>query len=87
MKIIHVMAEVQKFFNEEIKPVYKITSIQTMEQGWELVVEVIEESEYMVTSAKDELLGVYKVQINGDMEITAFERIALRPRGAMSLED
>jgi dimeric dUTPase (all-alpha-NTP-PPase superfamily) len=81
MEIVKVLQAVKSFFQEYLQPIHKITSIEIAEDYWEVFVEVIEESEYMKSHAKDQILGVYQVQINANLEITSFKRINLRPRG------
>lgn len=80
MKIEEIKKTVEDFFNKNINPPYKMTSIISKEDGWQVEVEVIEESEYMKRYGKDQLLGVYQVILNEDMEITSYDRMALRPR-------
>jgi len=83
VRIITVSDKVKKFFSEHLLPVHKITSVVPTEKGWDVEVEVIEEQEYMIASAKDEMIGVYNVSVNGDLEIVSFERAQLRRRGAL----
>ena len=82
-KMTQVVDKVKEFFSEHVVPVYKIVSINPIENGWDVEVEVIEETDYMIASAKDEMIGVYKVFIDSDLEIVYFSRNQLRPRGAI----
>lgn len=82
MKIEEIKKSVDDFFSENINPPFKITSIIGKENGWSAEVEVIEEKEYMKRYAKDQLIGVYHVELDEDMEITSYQRLTLRPRSA-----
>ena len=42
-----VLNEVTEFFNENIAPPHKIISARKKDQEWRVLVEVIEEKEYM----------------------------------------
>ena len=86
MEIKKIIANVTDFFNEFVAPVHKITSITKSETGWNLIVEVIEEKEYMKKYAKDEMVGVYEVILDQDQEISSYKRRDLRFRSSINLE-
>ncbi|TDL31899.1 gas vesicle protein GvpR [Jeotgalibacillus sp. S-D1] len=93
MEIKKIMGNTADFFNEHVAPLHKITSVESIttgenndEQGWKLTVEVIEEKEYMKKYAKDEMIGVYDVYLNKDVEITSFKRRDIRYRSAIDQE-
>lgn len=83
MEIIKILEVVKTFFEQYIRPVHKITHVLMNEKGWEITVEVIEEKEYMKAYAKDELVGVYFVQLSPELEILSFQRKSLRSRSAI----
>lgn len=87
MKILQVMEIVKDFFYRNLTPVFKIVSVRAEESGWEVILEVIEEKEYMITYAKDELIGVYNVHLNQENEIVSFERSYLRARSDLLQQD
>jgi hypothetical protein len=87
VEIIQVIGTIKKFFEEYLLPVHKLTSIEKADNGWDVFVEVIEENEYMKSHAKDQLLGVYHIQLSKEMEIIHFKREGLRPRSAIPKED
>ncbi|WP_164214961.1 gas vesicle protein GvpO [Virgibacillus sp. YIM 98842] len=81
MEIKEVMKNVNNFFAEHVAPPHKITAVeQGEEEGWKLMLEVIEEKEYMKKYAKDEMVGVYEVSVNGEKEVTSFKRLDIRYR-------
>lgn len=91
MEIKKIMGNTADFFNEHVAPIHKITSVENVdmgedEKGWKLTVEVIEEKEYMKKYAKDEMIGVYDVYLNEDIEITSFKRRDIRYRSSIDQE-
>src|SRR6478609_3004269 len=65
MEIKKIMQAVNDFFGEHVAPPHKITSVEaTEDEGWRVIVEVIEEREYMKKYAKDEMLGTYECFLN-----------------------
>ncbi len=82
VKIMKIMDTVTQFFNEHIATPHKIISVakQSEEEGWRITLEVIEERDYMKKYAQDEMVGLYEVYIDEEMEITGFSRLSLRYR-------
>jgi hypothetical protein len=80
VKIIQILEEVHQFFQKNLEPVHKIISVDSCEKGWEAVVEVIEEKEYMTAHAKDQMIGEYHVRLNEHGEVLSFKRTGLRSR-------
>ena len=75
-----VLGSVQDFFMENIAPPHKIVSMKKQEEGWRVLVEVIEEKEYMKKYAHDEMIGLYEVFLDENLEVTGFSRMSLRYR-------
>ncbi|KPB04746.1 gas vesicle protein GvpR [Bacillus sp. CHD6a] len=87
MSMKKVLKEVTDFFTEFVKPPYKITAVQPTDQGWDVVVEVIEEKEYMKAYAKDQMVGVYHAKLNKEMEVESYNRRSLRSRSSIDLNN
>lgn len=83
MKIIKALEAVHLFFNNHIQPIHKITKIESCDSGWEACVEVVEEKDYMIAHAKDQLLGEYAVSMDKELNIISFKRISLRSRSSI----
>jgi Gas vesicle synthesis protein GvpO len=84
MEIKTIIANVTDFFKEFVAPVHKITSVEEGEnKGWKLIIEVIEEKEYMKKYAKDEMIGVYEVFLNEEKEVTSYKRMDIRYRSSI----
>ncbi|SER45124.1 Gas vesicle synthesis protein GvpO [Gracilibacillus ureilyticus] len=87
MKIKEIMKNVNDFFQENVAPPHKITSVERLEEGgWRIKIEVIEEKEYMKRYAKDEMIGTYEVLVDEDQEITAYKRQEIRYRSSVGVE-
>lgn len=83
MAIKELLNKITEFFNENVAPPFKITSVEKSESdegGWTATVEVIEEKEYMKRYAKDEMLGTYHVELDKEGEVTSFKREGIRYR-------
>jgi hypothetical protein len=89
MEIKKIMDSVNDFFQENVATPHKITSVEDRgneTEGWKVIIEVIEEKEYMKKYAKDEMLGIYHVLLNKKHEIESFSRESLRYRSAIDTE-
>ncbi|WP_173918087.1 gas vesicle protein GvpO [Halobacillus sp. Marseille-Q1614] len=84
-----IMDNVTDFFREHIAPPHKIISVKKREEdeGWRVLVEVIEEREYMRKYAHDEMIGLYEVMIDSDKEVEEFNRISLRFRSDLEEQE
>ncbi|HEU5140853.1 MAG TPA: gas vesicle protein GvpO [Bacillales bacterium] len=88
MEIKEIMQTVNDFFSENVAPPHKITSLEKAgDEGWKVIIEVIEEREYMRKYAKDEMLGIYEVLLNTEKEVTSFTRKSIRYRSAIPQEE
>ncbi|PYZ94630.1 gas vesicle protein GvpR [Salipaludibacillus keqinensis] len=87
MKLEEIMDTVSSFFENHVRPVHRITSVNEKDEYWEVRLEVIEEKEYMKRYGRDQLIGEYIAKLNDDLEVTSFERIGLRKRTSVKRED
>lgn len=84
--MMKAMRTVEEFFNEYIAPPHKIISVkkqtkdENSEDEWKAMVEIIEEKDYMKRYGNDEMIGLYEVYLDQDMEITGYARVNLRFR-------
>ncbi|WP_143288768.1 gas vesicle protein GvpO [Calderihabitans maritimus] len=85
MSIEQVMDIVTDFFTHTVKkPVKEVVGACKDEDGWTVDIEVFEEIEYNRRHGRNELLGVYRVQLNEDREIVCYQRTELRERGKLA---
>ncbi|MBH0230832.1 gas vesicle protein [Halobacillus yeomjeoni] len=75
-----ILDTVTTFFQDNIAPPHKIISAKKNEEGWRVLVEVIEEKDYMRKYARDQMIGLYEVFLDDDHEVTGFSRVSLRYR-------
>lgn len=80
MRISAVVTTVNNFFAEELKRPGEVIGVTKTENGWKVLIEVIEEDEYMRVRAKDDLLATYEVELDDNLEVLGFQRVGLRER-------
>lgn len=71
----------EKFFQEIFPHPAEVVSIIPNNEGWELKVEVIIDDEYTRKRAKNDLIAVFNVSVNKNMEVMSYTREEIRERG------
>lgn len=51
--------------------------------GWLVVVEAVEESDYMRRFGRGEMLGIYEVKVDSNLNVISYRRKELRERSAL----
>lgn len=87
MSVQKIVNEVKHFFKDVVGKEAHVIGVERRENGWLVQVETIEDSEYMRARALDDILGLYRVEVDNNMEIISYERIALRERAEIDIED
>ncbi|MFC2948861.1 gas vesicle protein GvpO [Virgibacillus sediminis] len=81
---MQVMEEINQFFRQHIAPPHKIISVTRRkdeeQEGWRGLVEVIEEKEYMKKYGNDQMIGLYEIFLDDELDVMGFSRISLRYR-------
>ena len=80
MSVAKVTEVVLKFFETVLEKTGRVIEVKPSEDGWDALVETIEEGEYMRKVALDDMVGVYEVKVNQDFEVTGYSRKNMRPR-------
>ncbi len=80
MSIAKVTQVVLKFFETVLEKSGRVVEVNPSENGWEALVETIEESEYMRRVALDEMVAVYEVKVSQELEVVGYSRKSMRPR-------
>jgi hypothetical protein len=80
MKFADVQKVVSEFINGNFKSPGKVIEIQKVEDGWLAKLEIIEESEYVRSLGKSDIIGLYEVHISDAGEVMEFKRLLLRER-------
>jgi hypothetical protein len=83
MVIQEIVNKVMNFFTEFLNKEAHVIGVEKRESGWLVLVEVIEESEYMRRFALDDTVGLYEVVINENKEILSYKRTAMRERSVI----
>ncbi len=87
MAIQDIVNEVTDFFINILKKDAHVIGVEKRESGWLVLVETIEESEYMRKRALDDTVGLYEVEISEKREIINYKRTNLRERGEIHQEN
>ncbi len=85
MKIVEVVTTVEDFFNSVLKRPGIVVGVLRDEDLWKVQIEVAEEVEYMRQRARDDLLAMYEVAVNSDLQIMSFERKYMRERDSIDI--
>ena len=82
-----MVATVENFFKDVIKKPGVVIGVARDTDIYKVQIEVPEEVEYMRRRAKDDILAIYEVAVDNNMEIISFERKYLRERTSISIGD
>jgi hypothetical protein len=82
MNIQKVIQTVADFFSESLQKPGVVIGVLPEQDGWKVDIEVAEEVEYMRKRARNDLMAIYEVLVNDNLEITGFERKTLRERSS-----
>ena len=85
MKIVEVIQLVTRFFNEYLNKEGVVIGLEVMDTGWRVEIEIAEEVEYMRKRGRDDLLAIYEVVVNKEIEISGFKRISFRERDSADM--
>lgn len=83
LKTEDVVKATLKFFEDVLEKVGRVIEVNKNEDEWNLRVEVLEESEYMRRRGRGDLLAIYEVKVNSDLDITSYVRKSLRERESL----
>lgn len=78
-----VVKGVTKFFETVLDKVGRVIEVNKEGDGWSVKVEALEESEYMRRFGRGDLLGIYDVKVDKDLNVTSYVRKGLRERSAL----
>lgn len=82
MSAARAMAAARKFAARELGLQAHVVAVLPQGDGWRVTLEAVVEAEYMRQRAQRDLLATYEVQLNGRLQVAAFERKDVRERGA-----
>lgn len=82
-----MVAVVEKFFKEVLFRPGVVVGVLVEEDLWKVQIEVPEEVEYMRKRARDDMLAMYEVSVDKNLNILAFERKYLRERNSTEISN
>ena len=86
MGIAGIPQTVTKFFEEVLDKSGRVIAVESdAEGGWRVLVETVEESEYMRRLGKSDMLGLYEVHLDTNLEIVSYNRKGLKERTALEM--
>lgn len=80
MDIQQLVNDVKTFFQSVLEKEANVIGVRQRENGWMVHVETIEDSDYQRRRALDDVVGIYEVEVSGNMEILGYKRVSLRER-------
>jgi hypothetical protein len=69
------------FFEELYENTSTVVGVSRCEEGWELMVEVLTDDDYTKKRAKNDLISVFKVYMDTDLQVISYSREEIRERG------
>jgi len=83
MSIADVTRTVLEFFEQVVGKSGKVVSVEGDGEGWRVLVESIEESDYLRRLGKSDILGLYEVHVDHNLQVISYTRTGLRERTAL----
>jgi len=87
MDIQQLVNDVKTFFQSVLEKEANVIGVRRRENGWMVQVETIEDSDYQRRRALDDVVGLYEVEVNANLEILGYKRIGLRERDEIGETD
>ena len=81
MSVSRATQAVAKFFEEVLGKAGRVVEVRPGDDGgWHVLMETVEESEYMRQFARPDLLVLYEVEVSKDCEVLSYSRKCVRER-------
>ena len=85
MGVSEVTQTVVSFFEEALDKTGRVIAAESEGEGWRVLLETVEESDYMTRVGRSHMLGLYEVHVDQDVEIVSYTRKGLRERTALEM--
>ncbi|OYO59682.1 gas vesicle protein GvpO [Lachnotalea glycerini] len=69
------------FFEDLYESTATVVGVSHCDEGWELMVEVITDDDYTKIHAKKDLISVYKLYMDLNLQVLSYSREEIRERG------
>ena len=79
-----VISAATAFVAEELGLECRIVSVESSEDGWVVMAEVISVDPEMRRLARKDLVITYELRLNDEMKVQSFGRSAMRERGSLA---
>jgi len=89
-KTVHVAEAtrtVTAFFQEVLGKTARVIALECDPQGWRVLVEVVEDSDYQRRLGRSDMMGVYEVHVGHNLEVVSYVRRGLRDRTALEMTE
>jgi len=85
-RVAEVTQTVVNFFEEVLDKTGRVIAVESDgEGGWRVLIETVEESDYMSRLGRSHMLGLYEVHVDHNLEILSYTRKGLRERTALEM--
>jgi hypothetical protein len=75
------------FFQEVLGKTPRVIALESDPEGWRVLVEVVEDSDYLRRLGRSDMMGVYEVHVGHDLEVVSYARRGLRDRTALEMTE
>ncbi|HUT75801.1 MAG TPA: gas vesicle protein GvpO [Armatimonadota bacterium] len=87
----HAAAEATRtvtvFFEEVLGKRARVIALESDPPGWRILVEAVEDSDYLRRLARSDMMGVYEVRVGPELEVVSYTRKGLRDRTALEMTE
>jgi hypothetical protein len=84
--VAEVAQAVVVFFEEVLGKTGRVIAVESEAEGdWRVLVETVEECEYTRRLGKTDILGLYEVHLDANLEMVSYSRKALKERTALEM--
>ncbi len=83
-RIVEVTQAVMSFFEQVLDKTGRVIAVDPDGDGWRVLFETVEESDYMSRLGKSHMLGLYEVHVDSTLEIVSYSRKGLKERTALA---
>jgi len=78
---------VTAFFEEVLGKTPRVIALESDPQGWRVMVEIVEDSDYLRRIGRSDMVGIYEAHIGRDLEVVSYARKGLRDRTARDVTE
>ena len=83
MEILEIKKVIKNFTDQLLNNPTRIVGMNKLDKGWKVTVEVLEDTEYARRYAQNEVIGIYTIKLDNDLEIISYERERFREKGTV----